>query len=242
MELSIAICDDEKKIPAYIQKSFESMLHTKHWQQNYTLFSNGFTLLKKIDEGTHFDLCFLDIEMPQIDGIALAEQITKRIDNTIIVFISAREDMVFNCFKASPLYFIRKRFFKADLEKAVPQIIEKCKEIKVQKEIVLEANNKQVRFQIRNIIYTQAEDKYLRIVCTDKEELIRYRISDLENKLESHGFIRTHKSYLVNYKYIYSIKSSYIILDDGKKLPVSRYRAEEVKQFFRENVHAGFNT
>ena len=60
-----------------------------------------------------------------------------------------------------------------------------------------------------------------------------------ENQLTDRGFIRTHKSFLVNLKYIYSIDSKDIILDDKTVIPMSRYKSESVKEKWGEYLRKG---
>ena len=58
-------------------------------------------------------------------------------------------------------------------------------------------------------------------------------LSYMEHELNDYDFVRTHKSYLVNCKYIYSIERNQIMLDDKTAIPVSRYKLETVKERFR---------
>ena len=58
-------------------------------------------------------------------------------------------------------------------------------------------------------------------------------MSDMEQKLIPYGFIRIHKSYLVNYRYIKNIQPACVVLDNKKQLPVSRYRLDDIKVEFR---------
>ena len=57
-------------------------------------------------------------------------------------------------------------------------------------------------------------------------------MSDLENKLVHYGFLKPHKGYLVNYKYIECINPTSILLQNGMSVPVSKHRLKEIKQIF----------
>ncbi len=70
-----------------------------------------------------------------------------------------------------------------------------------------------------------------------KHTLIRYKISDMEKCLEPYPFLRIHKSYLVNCRYIYSLQSKTVTLEDGTVLPVSRYRFLEIQSKFKEYMY-----
>ena len=67
--------------------------------------------------------------------------------------------------------------------------------------------------------------------------MIRYKISDMERLLESYQFLRIHKSYLVNYRYIYTLQGKTVTLENGTTLPVSRYRLSEVQTKFKEYIY-----
>ena len=63
----------------------------------------------------------------------------------------------------------------------------------------------------------------------DKKIIVKKSLQDLESELKSVGFIRIHKSYLVNSRHIYYVKSASVILDDHSTLPLSKHRVKEVK-------------
>jgi DNA-binding LytR/AlgR family response regulator len=74
------------------------------------------------------------------------------------------------------------------------------------------------------------------VVSTKGDFTTKCSLSSYVDKLENQGFIQIGKSYLVNYKYIFQIRSNEVVLDDGKILPLSRYKAKEVKEKFIELV------
>ena len=91
------------------------------------------------------------------------------------------------------------------------------------------------RYRIDDILYIQSIDKYVTIFLKDDQqsEALRFKMSDMEQKLIPYGFIRIHKSYLVNYRYIKNIQPTCVVLDNKKQLPVSRYRLDDIKIEFR---------
>jgi len=72
------------------------------------------------------------------------------------------------------------------------------------------------------------------LVCNENEDHVCGTMKEYENRLRNSGFIRIHKSYLVNYRYIYSIEINDVRLTCGKILPLSRNRVDEVKKKLRE--------
>lgn len=73
----------------------------------------------------------------------------------------------------------------------------------------------------------------------DGEDLQCYgSLTDFEQKLAPFGFIRVHKSYLVNCRYIYAVGKRQVILDDKTEILLSRYRVNEVKNKLRNFIRS----
>ncbi len=85
-----------------------------------------------------------------------------------------------------------------------------------------------------SVEYIEVYGHWLRVCIKDGEPLECYgSLSDLEKELGDHDFVRTHKSFLVNCKFIFSIERNQVILDDKTAIPLSRYKSEAVKRKFK---------
>jgi len=175
--------------------------------------------------------------MPRIDGLTLASKIRSLDSDAVILFVSAKEEYVFDAIKVQPFRFIRKSHFQSDLSEALEEYLCQNKTEKDNHILTLEIQNEIYRFSVQDIIYIQAKDNYLDIVTNKNHVLIRYKISDMEKLLESYQFLRIHKSYLVNYRYIYTLQNKTVTLENGMTLPVSRYRLSEVQTKFKEYIY-----
>ena len=76
------------------------------------------------------------------------------------------------------------------------------------------------------------------LVFSDSHGRLGPMVDAVEQELSGCGFLRIHKSYLVNCKYIYAIEKGQCILDDGTKILLSRHRAEEVKAAFKNYLRS----
>ena len=113
--LLIGICDDEKEalnqIAESIKESIREMelpIHTK-----CRLFLNGEGMYQAIEKDA-FDLLFVDIEMPGLNGFQLVKKISMRRKMPCLVFVSAYESFVFDSQEYMPLWFVRKSSLKRD--------------------------------------------------------------------------------------------------------------------------------
>lgn len=108
--LNIAICDDNMALTSYI----EELLHNLGEELGITIhcdiFFDGSALVENILRGTGYDLIYLDIEMPKVNGISAAEQIRNREVPALIVYVSSYEKYLKELFKYGTLPFPFKTY------------------------------------------------------------------------------------------------------------------------------------
>ena len=103
----IGIVDDDKAALSIVTSAVNSFFQEKNIDYNIISFSNPLNYLSTIKE-EDFNLVFLDIDMPEQDGLSVAEETLIINKNTHIIFLSQREDLVFKCLAIHPFGFIRK--------------------------------------------------------------------------------------------------------------------------------------
>ena len=178
------------------------------------------------------DAVFLDIEMPGMDVIKIADEIRKFNQYVHIVFISNREELVYQSLVYRPFRFIRKSKMNAELEEALKALVKEVRE--ASKYIVVGNSSKSYNIYISDIIYIESS-KHNITIHTEKEIIcVRDTMTRLEDVLEKYYFIRIHSGYLVNPKYIYSIGTKDVILDNKVELPISRHKIADTKKRFFE--------
>lgn len=226
--LRIGICDDE-----------ELQLDTIYniVNDNFKKLDCDFEIIKSINPKyfietyyqENFDIVFLDIDMPEISGIDIAKLIKLQNSNTMIIFVTSKDDLVYESLKAQPFRFIRKSKLKEEISEA---ILAAYKQFDIGSyKINIRIDNKDYNIDINNILYIESNRNYI-IIKTINHREFKYKdsINKKEKDLDSHGFIRTHFGYLVNQKYVYCVKDFSVILKDNIKVPVSRSRKQFVQQ------------
>ncbi len=230
----IAICDDEILLLPHLSAMIRRYFTTQNLTCETVTFSSSTELSEQIRKNNFFDLYFLDIDIPELNGITLAEKIKQKDGNARIIYVSAKEDMVFQTFKTQPLAFVRKNCFSDDMTEAMNTIMKYLKRPQDTIVTLEDSLGHPVRIHVNRTIYIEAKDNYQYIISAGKQEMVRCSIAELEKALEPYRYIRVHRSYLVNYKYIRRINSDHILLDDGRSLPMSRLRKKEIRQLFME--------
>ena len=103
----------------------------------------------------------------------------------------------------------------------------------VRNNVVLSAYGKIFSFDPSKLVFIECTDKLIQLHFRNGEtETLRYKIGDAQQELAPFGFIRSHKGYLVNFRYIFSIEKEEIVLDSLQRLPLSRQRYKNVKEEF----------
>ncbi|MBQ8412525.1 MAG: response regulator transcription factor [Lachnospiraceae bacterium] len=236
--ITIAICDDElvqlnkiktKTIEVFERKSEEYTIYEYH---------TGKTIL---DDAANmkFDIVLLDIDMPEENGIDVAEELALINPRSNIVFVTNRADLVFEAIRCQPYRFIRKSRLDEEMEEAISTLIDKI----LNETYVVTFSDKQVQysFHILDIIYIESKKHYLYFYVGDEEYRCRMRIGDCVNKLKEYGFIKIHGSILVNVRYVKKVTSKEISLTNGTILPISRSNAEAVKLRYLEEMEKHVN-
>ncbi|HHQ5625071.1 TPA: two-component system response regulator RgbR, partial [Clostridioides difficile] len=85
---------------------------------------------------------------------------------------------------------------------------------------------------LNEIKYIEVQKKDMLIHTINKNFDIKYSLGKIEKELNPYKFIRCHKSFIVNLRYVENIKPNTAILESGEEVPISRYRYKEVKEKF----------
>ena len=223
--LRVAVCDDELIINNVISNTIREFFAKKGEVLELHTFLSAENLLNECTNKS-FDIIFLDIDMPDMSGIEFATKLRKYDEQTEIVFISNRDDLVFSAIKQSPFRFIKKSEMQ-ELEEALEALYEK----KRRSEVVFDFPTLygKVSKKLVDIWYVEVYGHDLVIHLKDNSFQSKGALNTLEKQIGKDGFIRIHNSFLVNYRYIFAINSKDLTLDNFKKLPVSRYRMDDIK-------------
>ena len=228
-----AIAEDEAAIRSYLALHIIEAFQNYNYQTDCTEFSDGTSLLQSVLKGNTYDILFLDIEMPGLNGIKLSSKIRELGLQTLIVFISNKSELVFQSFEVRPFRFIRKNHFLEELAPLTRDLIHEMTRSE-EKTITIEEEKSTAvySFHCNEIQYIEVNGKYCKVVTNKETILLRQTLSLFEAKLNNQGFIKPHRSYLVNYRYISRIEKNQVVLENGVTLPLSRNRIAETRAQF----------
>lgn len=227
--LRIAICDDDRMDGEMIQTLLLKLLGKNGEPCCCQIFQSGKTLEYEVEDGLAFDLLFLDIELGEEDGFALAERLQGRLPAALLVFVSSYEKYVYDSFKLQPFRFLPKRCLTQMLPETLSSAVT---ELKRREEyfLVLENGQGVEKIPLENISYIRQEGKYACIVKTDgSQSKMRRTLKSLATELPEKLFLQIDRGYLCNVTKVTQIKNDKLTLATGEEFYVSSGRQRELK-------------
>lgn len=239
--LRVLAVDDERPALRDLARLLESSPEVSDVQ---TAGSGGDALRALADH--RFDAIFLDVRMPDIDGLELASLLDQFASPPALVFVSAYEDGAVGAFQLDlhPLDYLMKPVSRARIAQALHRVVSgraahtgngSADEIVT----VEHQRGGATRLVARSsILYVKAEGDYVRIVADDGRFLVRSPLSEIERRWVECGFVRVHRSYVVNLRRATEIRpelggGATVVLAGGSEVPVARRQVAELRRRLR---------
>ncbi|MGN0999640.1 MAG: LytR/AlgR family response regulator transcription factor [Faecousia sp.] len=231
--INIAVLDDNKTALYTIASSVENVFRQHGYEPTVRCFETIRGIWDAAGE-SRFDLMLLDINVLDGDGIYLAKRLREKDKLADIIFVSNREDKVFDALQVHPYGFIRKNKFLQDASAVLGGYIEDRKHRQTGRAIIFDAQGQACRLNLDEIVYIEGCNKVRNIYLSTGPEpyTVTESLESLEETLKKDGFLRVHKGYLVNCKFIRLILNTELLLLDDRRIPVSRRKLTEVKEAY----------
>lgn len=189
---------------------------------------------QKVIEQQQIDAIFLDINMPDLNGLDFAKSMEQNHSRgPIMVFTTAYSEYAIEGYKANAVGYLLKPYGFDEFETAA-QKVKDIAEIRQQAmtdvttqvdddgTIFVKSDYKIVRMNIKNIRYIEAMSEYLRFCCDDRSKpvIVLLSMKKIEEHLPSNMFMRIHRSYIINLNKICEVKKNHVVIEDDVSLPI----------------------
>lgn len=183
------------------------------------------------------DLILLDINMPDMSGIALAKVIDPKIK---VIFTTAHREYAVEGFDLQAVDYLLKPISFDRFQRAIQKLE---KELKINKltpqaakdhHIFIRADRKMVKINYTDILYLESISDYVKIHLAEKTITTRATLSNFEKELPAKSFLRIHRSFIIATQHIHSYSKDSIEINQ-QQLPISRSYKERVAAFLQES-------
>ncbi len=230
MPITISICDDDAELTAFLR----DLLNV--WAQDKSLVLN----INEYESSEQFMFCYpddpcdlllLDIEMPGINGMELAKKLRAEGDMLPIIFITGYSEYMQYGYDVEALHYLLKPVEKSRLYMALDKYVDRI--TLYSDEILVPTAEGSTHISPNDIMYIEAQGRKTCIHLKSFHIECTLGISRLEDKKLT-GFVRCHRSFIVNLRFVRSIGRTELTLDNGVEIPLSRRLFGEFNKKFIE--------
>lgn len=247
--LKIAICDSDALAAKKLDESMKDCMK-RYGLAAETVCYQDISFLQDLismDSGRHltgsrcvFDYIFTEALLPQsrrnsgsaaagrtLNCLSLLSEIKRSIPSVNFILTTSHKETIFDALRIPVFYFIRKDCLAQDLEAACLKI--RDEQTKLPAYRVFTSGTKTVKIAVADILCFESYRHTVTIHTAEGELSLTAALSSVLKDFEGYDFVQTHKSYVVNLYHIKRIETAEVMLSDGSRIPISRYRLPELR-------------
>lgn len=232
--MKILLVDDEPLALSRLQRLLGSLGYTE-----ITTATSGIEALK-IATKTQFDLVFLDISMAEMDGIELGYALRYKDENLAIIYQTAHENHALKAFDVGAIDYLLKPYSLESLKRSIARATSKMAESKEELRFISKAGSNHYLLKPEDIYYIKAD--LTEVIFRSDKGFSYYpkKISDLEALFAPYGFLRVHRSYLINLNHIKEMETidqsriSFTFEGIKESIESSKEGAKHFRHLFKE--------
>lgn len=219
----IAIVEDNKAAADKLEEFLDRYSQQESAVFYVDIFDGALSFLERYKPV--YDIVFMDIEMPHLDGMEAARRLRKLDQKILLIFVTNMAQFAVKGYEVDALDYIVKPVQYPDFKMKLQRAVARCQN---DADAVLVPQQNQVsRILLRDIRYIEVCGHRL-IYHTEHGKIDGGgTLREAEERLRGKGFLRCNKCYLVNFKHIANVQGSTLLMTDGDELKISRPRKKE---------------
>ncbi|MDO5559845.1 MAG: LytTR family DNA-binding domain-containing protein [Oscillospiraceae bacterium] len=232
--IRIAICDYERETVKKIENTVHDYQYKLRSQFEIHTFLDSRDL---ISCHCKFDLIFLDIEMPDIDGIKAAKKIREKDKKVKLVYAADHSEYAVNAFTVHPFDFAVKPLDPPKIRAILDEYIKYTVQQDEEKKVTLKTSGGTIVFSLGDIIaFEYIDNRRILVHTTSKSEEIRGSISEILQTINCEYFVSPHRSFIVNLREVNKIDDYIIYMSNGLQIPAAQKRLKEFQNMLNSYI------
>lgn len=233
--IKLAFCDDDISVLDRLKSLVHQYCAERNQEIEYAVFDNPLELLAEIWKGVSYDILFLDIIMPNENGIGIAKEI-RQYDNVVkIIFLTSSSEFAVQSYTVDTYFYQMKPIQAESFFKLMDSAISECKK-EQQNGLVLHCKNGIVRIELDKLEFCEV---FRRTLLFHMENGKIWESTGSMDKLggqlmQYENFVRPHRSFLINMEYIQKISSKVITMRSQAQIPIPHGKYSEIKNLYLE--------
>lgn len=233
----IGICDDNitfaEKLKVIIDKySEENCIPIKTY-----VYYDGAEVL---EDRVNYDVLFLDVEMPIVDGIETAKTIRKRDAKVKIVYVTNHTRYMYNAFDVHAFQYLVKPFYPARVNMILNELFDFIEKENKSHDVSLIVGGELKVFSSNDIYYFERVNRKIKMITTSETYNFSGTLTDIMEKVQDYSFEYCHKSIIVNLLHCKRIDGNDLHLTNNDILPIAQKRSAEFKMRMFDYIDENF--
>lgn len=227
--MRIAICDDQRVFSNEVEKHLDFYAKDNHLDFDVYSFSSPMDLLAS---NLRFNIAFLDVEMPGMNGIELGKILKEKYRSIILIYITSHNQYLDEALDLNAVRFFEKPIRSDRFYDGLTNILRRIDDSQVS--FYLKDKTTIEKIKAEDIVYVEIDRRKTKVVTIDTEYVSTLSISDWKNKLIHSVFVVPHKSFIINLNYITNYKRDELTMNYTQAVPISRNKQSFIhKKFIR---------
>ena len=233
--IKLAFCDDDLSVLHDLRVFADRYRVQRNLEMEYVSFNSPLELLAEIERGARYDILFLDVIMPGETGINAAAEIRNFDQNVKIIFLTSSSEFAVESYTVGAYFYQLKPVWEEGFFRLLDSAIGDC-EKEQESSLILRCKTGITRIELRKLEYCEVIHRTLFIHMSSGKVLESIgSMDELCRQLEPYEeFIRPHRSYLVNMKYVQNLSYRAITMSCLTEIPIPRGKYQELKETYLE--------
>ncbi len=239
--MNLAVCDNETSHISHISEILSAYRREKMISMNWTSFQSGFALLSALDRGEVFDAVLLDIYMDDMNGMEVAKQIRAMNNSMHIVFLTSSAFHAVESYSVEAVDYLLKPITQERLFLTLDRLVNRMADTAEHGFTVKDTEGRITKIIWSQLMYLEAMGHYVVLHHangTTTKTLMAFS-SLLEPLLSQGDFIQSHRSYVVNLRYIHRIGKHELVMLNGAQIPLPKSRYQQLTDRFHDFIFGG---
>lgn len=241
-----AICDDEEFFRNELKNFVSEYGNEMDINVSIDPYDNAKELMNNIlSKSKEYDLLFLDVEMPGMTGIEMADALRKIDQWVCISFVTSYDAFAIQAFRLDALDYVMKPIkytqVKHIIEKAKIQIDYRKNAQKAEKRYLkIKSGYEDVLIDLQNVLYIEKRRNQCVFHKIDEEISCYEPLKNVYERLDNDVFMYTHQGYIANFNYIKEVKKDVVCFGRGMEVPLSRKYHDQIKELHMNKIRRAY--
>ena len=233
--VKVAFCDDDMSVLDELKSLLIQYREKCSQEIEYASFCSSLELLDKIEKGVRYDILFLDVILPNENGISVAKEVRQYDSVVKIIFLTSSSEFAVQSYTVGAYYYQMKPIWEENFFRLMDSAISECKK-EQRYSLILRCKNGITWINLDRLEYCEVigrtllfhMDNGMVLEGTGSMDELFGQLSQYEN------FVRPHRSFLINMEYIQKISYKAVTMEDLVEIPIPHGKCSEIKNLYLE--------